>query len=87
MPVAQLSAARMKELEWMVGQWVDKDDNGRAHAQAVARSLAGKVKSIRVVECPDVNGKAVKDSTDVRHDVYPLAVLAFRVYRFVAAVP
>ena len=42
----------------------DKDDSGRAHAQAVARSFAGKVESLRIVECPDVNGRPVKDATN-----------------------
>jgi hypothetical protein len=30
----------------------DKDDAGRAHAQAVARHLAGKAAEIKVVEVP-----------------------------------
>ncbi len=42
----------------------DKDTPGRRHAQAVAASLHGKAASIRVIECPDVNGKTVKDPSD-----------------------
>jgi len=42
----------------------DKDDPGRRHAQAVAVALHGTVKNVKLVELPDVNGKAVKDADD-----------------------
>src|ERR1051325_7546907 len=37
---------------------------GRKHAHLVARSLNGIAKRVRVLELPDVNGKAVKDTYD-----------------------
>ena len=42
----------------------DKDKAGRDHAQLVAGKLHGVAKSVRVLELPDVNGKAVKDAFD-----------------------
>jgi len=42
----------------------DKDAAGRAHAQKVAASLNGKAKSVRVLELPETNSKAVKDAFD-----------------------
>ena len=42
----------------------DKDVAGRDHARLVARKLHGVAKSVRVIELPDTNGKAVKDAAD-----------------------
>jgi|CZKV01.1.fsa_nt_gi hypothetical protein len=42
----------------------DKDIAGRNHAQLVAGKLHGHVKSLRIVELPDVNGTPVKDAHD-----------------------
>jgi len=42
----------------------DKDKEGRKHARAVASSLNGVAKSIKLIELPDLNGKAVKDAAD-----------------------
>ena len=42
----------------------DKDAPGRAHAALVASKLNGVSKSVRVLELPDVDGKAVKDAFD-----------------------
>ena len=42
----------------------DKDDAGRKHAAAVAKSLLGKVPSVKVFELPDTTGKTVKDAHD-----------------------
>jgi hypothetical protein len=42
----------------------DKDAAGRKHAQAVAESLLGKARIVRVLELPDVAGKPVKDAFD-----------------------
>jgi hypothetical protein len=42
----------------------DKDEPGRKHAAAVAEIMQGKAGTIRVIECPDVNGQKVKDVTD-----------------------
>jgi 5S rRNA maturation endonuclease (ribonuclease M5) len=42
----------------------DKDTPGRNHAQAVAVALHGAVKSVKVIELPDVNTKTVKDAAD-----------------------
>jgi hypothetical protein len=45
----------------MVAVVADKDDAGRKHAQQVAESLVGKVKSIKILEMP---GDGVKDLSD-----------------------
>ena len=42
----------------------DKDDPGRKHAAAVAGKLIGTARSVKVIECPDLDGKAVKDAAD-----------------------
>lgn len=42
----------------------DKDEPGRKHAVKVASEVAAEVKDVRVIECPDVAGKAVKDASD-----------------------
>ena len=42
----------------------DKDTPGRKHAQLVASSLYNKAKSIRILELPERNELAVKDSSD-----------------------
>ena len=42
----------------------DKDLAGRKHAALVAGKLHSVAKSVRVIELPDVNGKAVKDAFD-----------------------
>jgi hypothetical protein len=42
----------------------DGDKAGREHAQLVASKLKGAAKSVRVIELPDVGGKAVKDASD-----------------------
>jgi len=42
----------------------DKDPAGRRHAALVAAKLKGSAASIKVIECPDMNGKFVKDSHD-----------------------
>ncbi|MDQ6632482.1 MAG: hypothetical protein M3Y82_12140, partial [Verrucomicrobiota bacterium] len=42
----------------------DKDEPGRAHAQAVALSLHGVASFVAVLELPDRNGKACKDISD-----------------------
>src|SRR5262249_25292864 len=42
----------------------DKDEPGRKHAATVAQSLHGKASRVRVLELPDVDGKAVKDPAD-----------------------
>ena len=42
----------------------DKDEPGRAHAQAVAASLHGVASFVAVLELPDRNGKTVKDASD-----------------------
>lgn len=42
----------------------DKDKHGRTAAECVAINLQGKAGTIRIVECPDVNGHHVKDVTD-----------------------
>jgi hypothetical protein len=42
----------------------DKDAPGRKHAADVASHLQGAAQSVRVIECPDVNGQAVKDAHD-----------------------
>ena len=42
----------------------DKDKPGREHAANVAAKLQGSAASVRVVECPDVDGRAVKDAAD-----------------------
>ena len=42
----------------------DKDVTGRSHAQAVAQSLNGKTKNLKVLELPDRDGHRVKDTSD-----------------------
>jgi len=42
----------------------DKDAAGGKHAQDVATKLHGAARSVRVIECPDVHGKPVKDASD-----------------------
>jgi len=42
----------------------DKDKAGRDHAADVASKLQGTAASVKVIECPDVDGKAVKDAHD-----------------------
>ena len=42
----------------------DKDNVGRAHAALVAHSLQGVAVEVRVIECPDLEGKPVKDPSD-----------------------
>ena len=42
----------------------DKDEPGRKHAASVAEIMQGRASTIRVIECPDVNGQPVKDATD-----------------------
>ena len=42
----------------------DKDFVGQKHAAAVAGKLHGKAGRVRVIECPDVDGKPVKDAAD-----------------------
>jgi hypothetical protein len=42
----------------------DKDKAGREHSQLVASKLCGIAKSVRIIELPDVNGRAVKDAAD-----------------------
>jgi P4 family phage/plasmid primase-like protien len=42
----------------------DKDKAGHDHAQLVAGKLHGVAKTVRVIELPDVGGKAVKDAFD-----------------------
>ncbi|KKS44571.1 MAG: hypothetical protein UV05_C0004G0006 [candidate division CPR1 bacterium GW2011_GWA2_42_17] len=42
----------------------DKDDPGRAHAQAVARELYSANINVKVMELPDINETAVKDISD-----------------------
>lgn len=42
----------------------DADDVGRKHAQAVARSLHNKAKSVRVLELPWREGESGKDASD-----------------------
>jgi hypothetical protein len=42
----------------------DKDPAGRRHAALVAGKLRGVASSVKVIECPDVNGKRVKDAAD-----------------------
>jgi len=42
----------------------DKDGPGRKHAQQVASSLYSVVGAVRVIELPDLNGRAVKDAWD-----------------------
>ncbi len=56
----------------------DNDDPGRAHAQAVARSLHGKAASVRVVELPDLPPKGdVSDWLDAGGGVPQLGELAY----------
>jgi hypothetical protein len=42
----------------------DKDDAGRKHGADVAAKLKGVAGSVKVIELPDVGGKAVKDAAD-----------------------
>jgi hypothetical protein len=42
----------------------DKDEPGRRHAADVAARLKGIAGSVKVIELPDVEGKAVKDAAD-----------------------
>lgn len=42
----------------------DKDVEGRAHRDVVAARLAGRVRSLKVVECPNLNGSVIKDAAD-----------------------
>ncbi len=42
----------------------DKDAPGRAHANQIAASLHGKVKSLKVLELPDRDGHQIKDVSD-----------------------
>jgi predicted transcriptional regulator len=42
----------------------DKDGPGSNHAQDVAAKLQGTAASVKVIECPDVDGRAVKDAAD-----------------------
>jgi len=42
----------------------DKDSPGRKHAAQVTASLHSKVKSVKVLELPDGDGKQVKDASD-----------------------
>jgi 5S rRNA maturation endonuclease (ribonuclease M5) len=42
----------------------DKDKAGREHAQLVAGKLHDVANSVRLLELPDTNGKAVKDAAD-----------------------
>jgi putative DNA primase/helicase len=39
----------------------DKDGPGRKHAADVAQTLLGIAANVRVIECPDVDGKSAKD--------------------------
>jgi 5S rRNA maturation endonuclease (ribonuclease M5) len=42
----------------------DKDAPGRAHARKVATALYGVAASVRVIECPELDGRTVKDAAD-----------------------
>jgi hypothetical protein len=42
----------------------DKDETGRKHAAAVAEKLTSIARLVKIVECPDRDGKAVKDAAD-----------------------
>lgn len=42
----------------------DKDKPGREHAAHVAAKLQGIAASVKVIECPDVGGRTVKDAAD-----------------------
>jgi hypothetical protein len=42
----------------------DKDADGRAHRDLVASRLTGHVRSLKVVECPNLNGSVIKDAAD-----------------------
>jgi hypothetical protein len=42
----------------------DKDTPGRNHAHAVAGTLHGVAKSVKLIEMPDLNGKPIKDTAD-----------------------
>jgi putative DNA primase/helicase len=42
----------------------DKDEPGKKHAALVCSKLRGVAKSIKLLELPDVSGKAVKDAHD-----------------------
>jgi hypothetical protein len=61
----------------------DRDDKGRRHAQQVAASLHGIAGGVRVVEVPDVNGKACKDC----HDYFAAGAIANDFYDLVKGAP
>jgi 5S rRNA maturation endonuclease (ribonuclease M5) len=42
----------------------DKDAPGKKHARAVTIALHGVAKTVKVIECPEINGKSVKDVAD-----------------------
>jgi 5S rRNA maturation endonuclease (ribonuclease M5) len=42
----------------------DKDKPGWSHAEAVARQMIGVAQTVKKVECPNVEGKVVKDAAD-----------------------
>lgn len=42
----------------------DKDKAGKDHAEAIAKILRGKAKSIKIIDLPDIEGIAVKDVYD-----------------------
>ena len=42
----------------------DKDEPGRAHAQAVASELYSTSISVKIIEMPDVDGAVIKDASD-----------------------
>jgi hypothetical protein len=42
----------------------DKDKPGRDHAALVAAKLQAVTASVKIIECPDVGGRAVKDAAD-----------------------
>ncbi len=55
--------------EWFKGAkavWIiaDKDGPGRKHADTVATNLRPVIRSVKVIELPDIHGKTVKDSHD-----------------------
>lgn len=42
----------------------DKDDTGRSHAVTVQKSIKDFSRSVKIIECPDVRGRKVKDAAD-----------------------
>jgi putative DNA primase/helicase len=71
---------KKQHAEYLVGLHVaifaDNDDPGRKHAEQVARSLAGKAASIKVVELPDLPPKGdVSDWLDAGHTVDELRAI------------